>query len=114
MSDDTPMMLQYRRIKQEHSDAILFFRLGDFYEMFQRDAQEAARILGLTLTQRQGMPMCGVPYHAAQGYIARLIKAGRKVAICEQTGDPRASKGIVEREVIQVITPGTVSEEDYL
>ncbi|MFW6214360.1 MAG: DNA mismatch repair protein MutS [Alkalispirochaetaceae bacterium] len=114
MSDDTPMMRQYRRIKQEHSDAILFFRLGDFYEMFQRDAQEAARILGLTLTQRQGMPMCGVPYHAAQGYIARLIKAGRKVAICEQTGDPRASKGIVEREVIQVITPGTVSEEDYL
>lgn len=114
MSDDTPMMRQYRRVKQEHSDAILFFRLGDFYEMFQRDAQEAARFLGLTLTQRQGMPMCGIPYHASQSYIARLIKAGRKVAICEQTSDPKASKGIVDREVVQVITPGTVSDEDYL
>ncbi|MFP4535935.1 MAG: DNA mismatch repair protein MutS [Spirochaetaceae bacterium] len=114
MSDQTPMMRQYRRIKQEQADAILFFRLGDFYEMFQRDAQEASRILGLTLTQRQGMPMCGVPYHAAQNYIARLIKAGRKVAICEQTSDPKAGKGIVSREVVQVITPGTVSDEDYL
>ena len=113
MPDTTPMMRQYARIKDEHRDAILFFRLGDFYEMFRGDAVEASRLLGLTLTSRQDVPMCGVPYHAAKGYIARLIRAGRKVAICEQVRQPDG-KGLADREVVQVVTPGTVTEEDYL
>ncbi|MFP4113228.1 MAG: DNA mismatch repair protein MutS [Spirochaetota bacterium] len=113
MPDATPMMQQYARIKDEHRDAILFFRLGDFYEMFRNDATEASHLLGLTLTSRQGVPMCGVPYHAAKGYIARLIRAGRKVAICEQVKQPDG-KGLADREVVQVVTPGTVTEEDYL
>ncbi|MFW5783213.1 MAG: DNA mismatch repair protein MutS, partial [Spirochaetota bacterium] len=107
------MMRQYARIKDEHRDAILFFRLGDFYEMFRGDAVEASRLLGLTLTSRQDVPMCGVPYHAAKGYIARLIRAGRKVAICEQVKQPDG-KGLADREVVQIVTPGTVTEEDYL
>lgn len=113
MPDTTPMMRQYARIKDEHRDAILLFRLGDFYEMFRGDAVEASRLLGLTLTNRQDVPMCGVPYHAAKGYIARLIRAGRKVAICEQVKQPDG-KGLADREVVQVVTPGTVTEEDYL
>jgi DNA mismatch repair protein MutS len=113
MPDSTPMMRQYARIKDQHRDAILFFRLGDFYEMFRGDATEASQLLGLTLTNRQGVPMCGVPYHAAKGYIARLIRAGRKVAICEQVKQPDG-KGLADREVVQVVTPGTVTEEDYL
>lgn len=108
------MMQQYARIKEQHRDAILFFRLGDFYEMFQRDAEQASRLLGLTLTQRQGVPMCGVPHHASRGYIARLLKSGRKVAICEQTKMPANGKGIAEREVVEIITPGTVIDDDYL
>ncbi|MFP4508971.1 MAG: DNA mismatch repair protein MutS [Spirochaetaceae bacterium] len=108
------MMQQYARIKEQHRDAILFFRLGDFYEMFQRDAEQASRILGLTLTQRQGVPMCGVPHHASRGYIARLLKTGRKVAICEQKHVPANGKGIAEREVVEIITPGTVIDDDYL
>jgi DNA mismatch repair protein MutS len=115
MSDTTtPMMRQYRRIKQEHSDAILFFRLGDFYEMFERDAREVSAILNITLTKRHNIPMCGIPYHAAAAYIGRLLKAGRKVAICEQTALPKGGKGIAERKVVEVITPGTVLDEDYL
>lgn len=114
MSDSTPMMQQYARIKSGHRDAILFFRLGDFYEMFRGDAEEASRILGLTLTSRQGVPMCGVPHHAAHGYIGRLLKAGKKVAICEQTRLPVAGKGLAEREVVEIVTPGTATEEDYL
>ena len=112
MPETTPMMRQYRSIKSRHPDSILFFRLGDFYEMFEQDAVEASRLLDLTLTQRQGVPMCGVPYHAAQGYIGRLLKAGRKVAICEQLELPRT--GIARREVIEVITPGTVTDENLL
>lgn len=114
IDDTTPMMLQYRRIKQEHSDSILFFRLGDFYEMFDADAREASTLLDLTLTARNGVPMCGVPYHAAHTYIGRLLRSGKKVAICEQLSLPPAGKGLAEREVIEVITPGTVVEQDYL
>jgi DNA mismatch repair protein MutS len=106
------MMRQYRSIKSRHRDTILFFRLGDFYEMFEQDAVEASRLLDLTLTRRNGVPMCGVPYHAADGYIARLLKAGRKIAVCEQTHVPKA--GLAEREVIEIITPGTVTDENLL
>ncbi|MFP4372850.1 MAG: DNA mismatch repair protein MutS [Spirochaetaceae bacterium] len=108
------MMQQYARMKRDHRDAVLFFRLGDFYEMFKGDAEEVSRLLGLTLTQRNGVPMCGIPYHAAHGYIARLIRAGKKVAICEQTHVPESGKGLADREVTEIITPGTVTEEDYL
>lgn len=112
MAEQTPMMRQYARLKERYHNAILFFRLGDFYEMFRSDAEDASRLLGLTLTQRQGIPMCGVPYHAARGYIARLLSAGRKVAICEQTNV--TGRGLADREVVEVITPGTVIDEDYL
>jgi DNA mismatch repair protein MutS len=109
----TPMMQQYLRIKQEKPDVILFFRLGDFYEMFFEDAKIASKILNLTLTSREAgknnrVPMCGVPYHAAETYISKLIQAGKKVAICEQIEDPKLAKGLVKREVIRTITPGTV------
>ena len=106
------MMRQYRSIKSRHPDSILFFRLGDFYEMFEQDAVEASRLLDLTLTQRGGVPMCGVPFHAVQGYIGRLLKAGRKIAICEQLELSRT--GIARREVIEVVTPGTVTDENLL
>lgn len=108
------MMKQYHSIKKKHRDAVLFFRLGDFYEMFHQDAAEVSALLGLTLTKRNGVPMCGIPYHAAQGYIARLLKAGKKIAICEQLRLPEAGKGIAERDVIEIITPGTVVDEDLL
>jgi DNA mismatch repair protein MutS len=111
---DTPMMRQYNRIKQEHRDAILFFRLGDFYEMFKGDAEEVSRLLGLTLTQRNGVPMCGIPYHASRSYIARLIRFGRKIAICEQIHVPQGGKTLADRQVTEIITPGTVTEEDFL
>ena len=114
MSDTTPMMRQYKRIKKENSDAILFFRLGDFYEMFEQDAREVSGILNITLTKRHNIPMCGIPYHAASAYIGRLLKAGKKIAVCEQTVLPQKGKGIAEREVVEIITPGTVLEEDYL
>lgn len=115
----TPMMQQYFRIKERHKDHIVFFRLGDFYEMFFEDAQEVSRVLGLTLTGRdcglaERAPMCGVPYHSSETYIARLVKAGYKVAICEQTEDPAFAKGVVSREVVRVITPGTLMEDDLL
>ena len=115
MSQLTPMMQQYMEIKQNYPDAILFYRLGDFYEMFFDDALLASRELELTLTGRacglkERAPMCGVPHHAADGYIARLIAKGHKVAICEQTEDPALAKGLVRREVLRVITPGTVSD----
>ncbi len=113
----TPMMKQYFEIKAENADTILFFRLGDFYEMFDQDALEASAILGITLTARNKgegkIPMCGIPYHAATGYIAKLTKAGKKVAICEQVSDP-ALPGIVKREVIRIITPGTTLDENVL
>ena len=116
MTDQTtPMMGQYRRIRGEVSpDTILFFRLGDFYEMFFDDAKEASQILDIALTKRQTVPMCGVPYHAVDFYLAKLIKAGKKVAICDQMEDPAAAKGIVRREVTRIVTPGTVLEENVL
>lgn len=118
--EPTPMMQQYRRAKAEAPDALLFFRLGDFYEMFFEDAVEASRILDITLTARGrdqadgGYPMCGVPVHAADGYLARLVKAGRKVAVCEQVEDPRQAKGIVRREVVRIVSPGTAMDEGSL
>jgi len=111
----TPMMSQYRRIKGElPPDTILFFRLGDFYEMFFEDAKEASAILDIALTKRQSYPMCGVPYHAADLYLSKLIRAGKKVAICDQMEDPSVARGIVRREVTRIVTPGTVLEENVL
>lgn len=111
----TPMMKQYREIRgQVPDDTILFFRLGDFYEMFFDDAKIASQILDISLTKRHKVPMCGIPYHAAEGYLAKLLRAGVKVAICEQVEDPKQAKGIVRREIARVITPGTVTEEHVL
>ncbi|QGG46826.1 DNA mismatch repair protein MutS [Heliorestis convoluta] len=115
----TPMMQQYASIKKEHPDAFLFFRLGDFYEMFGEDAIVASRELEITLTARDGglrerIPMCGVPYHAAESYIARLVEKGYKVAICEQVEEAGKGKGIVKREVLRVVTPGTITDSTML
>ncbi len=112
----TPMMQQYLRIKQEYPELLLFYRMGDFYELFYEDAKRAARLLDITLTKRgksagQPIPMAGVPYHAVEGYLAKLVKQGESVAICEQIGDPATSKGPVERKVVRVVTPGTVTDE---
>src|ERR1700761_476631 len=110
----TPMMQQYQRLRKSiPPDTLLLFRLGDFYELFFEDAKEASALLNVALTKRNGVPMCGVPYHAAQGYIAKLIQAGRRVAVCDQTSDPQPGK-IVTREITQIITAGTVSELDLL
>ncbi|GAB6392288.1 MAG: DNA mismatch repair protein MutS [Treponematales bacterium] len=106
------MFEQYNRIKREHQGQILFFRLGDFYEMFADDAVEISSLLNLTLTTRNGLPMCGIPYHAVRGYIARILKAGKKIAVCEQLSLP--GKGLIERRVVEVITPGTTIDEDFL
>ncbi len=112
---DTPMLAQYRALRRSlPGDTILFFRLGDFYEMFFEDARTAAPVLDVALTKRNGYPMCGVPYHAAESYLARLVRAGIKVAICDQVEDPKAAKGIVRREVTRVVTPGTILEEVIL
>ena len=113
------MMKQYLRIKAEFPDMLLFYRMGDFYELFFEDAQRAARLLDITLTKRgqsagQPIPMAGIPYHAAEGYLARLVRAGVSVAICEQKGDPAKSKGPVEREVVRIVTPGTLTDEALL
>jgi len=108
----TPMMQQYRRIKAEYKEEVLFFRLGDFYEMFEEDAERASSILNVTLTSRNGIPMCGIPYHAAKNYIKKLLDADLKIAVCEQMEIPE--KGIAEREVVQVISPGTVIDDDLL
>ncbi len=115
----TPMMQQYLQIKERYQDAILFFRLGDFYEMFFDDAQVASKVLDITLTSRSksedgGVPLCGVPYHSAQPYIQKLLEAGHKVAVCEQVEDPALAKGVVKREVVRVITPGTVTADEAL
>ncbi|WP_239255010.1 DNA mismatch repair protein MutS [Listeria ilorinensis] len=119
MAEYTPMMKQYLSIKAAYQDAFLFFRLGDFYEMFFEDALKASQILEITLTGREGggdekIPMCGVPYHSASGYIDTLIEKGYKVAICEQVEDPKTTKGMVKREVVQLISPGTVMDEKGL
>lgn len=115
MAAYTPMIKQYLQVKADYQDAFLFFRLGDFYEMFFEDALKASQELEITLTSREGggeerIPMCGVPYHSAPNYIEQLINKGYKVAICEQTEDPKTAKGVVKREVVQLITPGTVME----
>ncbi|WAE40872.1 DNA mismatch repair protein MutS [Staphylococcus pasteuri] len=116
MSNVTPMMQQYLKIKSEYDDCLLFFRLGDFYEMFFEDAKEASRVLEITLTKRDAkkedpIPMCGVPYHSADSYIETLINNGYKVAICEQMEDPKQTKGMVKREVVRIVTPGTVMDQ---
>ncbi|SFT62248.1 DNA mismatch repair protein MutS [Halomonas saccharevitans] len=115
----TPMMSQFLKIKREHPDVLLFYRMGDFYELFFDDARRAAALLDITLTQRgqsagQPIPMAGVPYHSAEGYLARLVAAGESVAICEQIGDPATSKGPVERRVVRIVTPGTLYDEALL
>ena len=115
--DDTPMMKQYNEIKAGYMDSILFYRMGDFYEMFYEDAKIASKELGLTLTKRNkktDVPLAGIPYHSAASYIAKLVGRGYKVAICEQVEDPKTAKGIVKRDVIRVITPGTVIDTEYL
>lgn len=119
MATQTPMMRQYLEIKERYPDAILFFRLGDFYEMFMDDAVVAARILDIALTSRNKgaddeIPLCGIPYHSTQPYLAKLVGAGYKVAICEQVEDPREVKGLVKREVVRVVTPGTAIEQELL
>jgi DNA mismatch repair protein MutS len=119
MSDLTPLMKQYREIKRQHLDAILLFRMGDFYEMFDQDAVTASKVLEITLTARnksKGIetPLCGFPFHAVDGYVAKLIRRGFKVAVCEQVEDPKLAKGIVKREVIRVVTPGTVLDANLL
>ena len=124
MAEPTPMMKQYLEIKRDNPDSILFFRLGDFYEMFADDARLASKELDLTLTSRdkgkhakpesEQIPMCGIPYHASEAYIARLIAKGYKVAICEQMEDPATAKGLVKRDIIRVVTPGTVTDASCL
>ena len=113
MPELTPMMRQYTNVKEKYRDCILFYRLGDFYEMFFDDAITASRELEIALTGKdcgleERAPMCGVPYHSVDGYLTRLISKGYKVAICEQTEDPKTAKGLVDREVVRVVTPGTV------
>ncbi|MDP8170459.1 DNA mismatch repair protein MutS [Pasteurella skyensis] len=118
-TNHTPMMKQYLTLKAEHSDVLLFYRMGDFYELFYDDAKKAARLLDISLTKRgksagEPIPMAGVPYHAIEGYLAKLVHLGESVAICEQVGDPATSKGPVERKVVRIVTPGTVSDEALL
>src|SRR5437762_14229158 len=116
----TPAMRQYLDAKQQHREAILLVRMGDFYEIFFEDALVASRALELTLTSRSkdgngsGIPMCGVPFHAVDTYIARLVKKGFRVAICDQVEDPRKAKGLVKREVVRVVSPGTLTDAGYL
>ncbi len=119
LAQHTPLMRQYFAAKAEYPDTLVFFRMGDFYELFYDDARKAARLLDLTLTQRgqsagAPIPMAGVPYHAAESYLARLLKLGESVAICEQIGDPALAKGLVDRRVVRVVTPGTVTDEALL
>ncbi|MEE0835572.1 MAG: DNA mismatch repair protein MutS, partial [Clostridia bacterium] len=115
----TPMMAQYLSVKEKYKDSILFFRLGDFYEMFFDDAKLVSRELNLVLTGKdcgleERAPMCGIPYHSSETYIGRLVNKGYKVVICEQTEDPAAAKGLVKRDVVRIVTPGTLIETDLL
>ena len=119
LNSHTPMMRQYLQLKAQHPNELLFYRMGDFYELFYEDARRAAEMLDITLTARgqsagQPVPMAGVPYHSAESYIARLVRGGHAIAICEQTGDPETSKGPVDREVVRIVTPGTLSDEALL
>ena len=115
----SPMMKHYLSVKEKYKDCVVFYRLGDFYEMFFEDAERVSKLLGLTLTGRdcgldKRAPMCGVPFHAADGYIAKLVDMGEKVAICEQLEDPSKTKEMVARDVIRVVTAGTVTDEKHL
>ena len=110
----TPMMKQYLELKRRFPDHLLLFRLGDFYELFAEDAERGARLLSITLTSRQGVPMCGIPHHAADNYIARLVRAGQKIAVCEQTEPPGRGKKLLRRDIVRVITPGTITDTQYL
>ncbi len=113
--NQTPAMRQYHRFKEQHPGCVLFFRMGDFYEMFHDDAKLAHKVLGVTLTQRTaGVPMAGVPYHAVENYLRRMIEAGHRVAVCEQVEDAAQAKGVVKRDVTRVITPGTLTDEAML
>jgi DNA mismatch repair protein MutS len=119
LDQHTPMMQQYLRVKAQHPHELVFYRMGDFYELFFDDAKKAAAILDITLTARgksngDPIPMAGIPFHSADGYLAKLVKEGISVAICEQIGDPATSKGPVERKVMRIVTPGTVSDEALL
>jgi DNA mismatch repair protein MutS len=119
LSHHTPMMRQYLKIKGEHPNELVFYRMGDFYELFYEDAKKAAELMDITLTARgqsggNPIPMAGIPYHSAEGYIARLVRAGQSIAICEQIGDPATSKGPVERKVVRIVTPGTLSDDAFL
>jgi DNA mismatch repair protein MutS len=114
MAELTPMMQQYQELKRRFQDHLLLFRLGDFYELFADDAECGARLLSITLTSRQGVPMCGIPHHAADNYIARLVRAGRKIAVCEQTEAPGKGKKLLKRDIVRVITPGTITDTQYL
>ena len=119
LESHTPVIQQYLRLKAQHPDVLLFYRMGDFYELFFDDAKRAARLLDITLTARgqsggQPIPMAGVPYHSAENYLSRLVRRGESVAICEQIGDPAKSKGPVERQIVRVVTPGTVTDDAFL
>src|SRR5690606_34141819 len=119
LSTHTPMMRQYLGLKAEAGPLLLLYRMGDFYELLYEDAKKAARLLHLTLTTRgssngQPIPMAGVPYHSLEGYLARLVALGESVAICEQIGDPATSKGPVERKIMRIVTPGTLTDEALL
>ncbi|MFI3218694.1 MAG: DNA mismatch repair protein MutS, partial [Methylococcales bacterium] len=115
----TPMMQQYHRIKAQYPNTLVFYRMGDFYELFFDDAKKASQLLDITLTSRGSsagapIPMAGIPYHAAENYLAKLLRHGESVAMCEQIGDPATSKGPVERKVVRVVTPATVTDEALL
>ena len=112
---DTPAMRQYHRFKQQHPGCILLFRMGDFYELFYDDAELAHKVLGVTLTQRtEGIPMAGVPFHSIESYLRKLLQAGYRVAICDQIQDPSEAKGVVDRDITRVVTPGTLTDDTLL
>ncbi len=119
LDSHTPMMQQYLRLKAQHPEILLFYRMGDFYELFYDDAKRASQLLDISLTKRgasagEPIPMAGVPHHAVENYLAKLVQLGESVAICEQIGDPATSKGPVERKVVRIVTPGTITDEALL
>ena len=118
MREETPLMRQYRQIKEKYPETILLFRMGDFYETFEKDAITASKILGITLTKRSNgkaseVPLAGFPHHALDNYLPKLVRAGQRVAVCEQLEDPKFAKGIVKRDVIEVVTPGANFSEKF-